>query len=81
MVNDGGNGEYVTDRELLNAYSRVRGYMTQGFGAADEPRTARYILKDSFGGKLPYVNPPPVLVDREWQLLDLQKSREFNKEL
>lgn len=81
LVEDGGNGEYPTARELLNAYARARGYMTQGFGAADEPRAARYILKDYVNGKLLYVNPPPVLVDGEWQLLDLQKSREFNKEL
>ncbi|KAG5419874.1 hypothetical protein I9W82_001754 [Candida metapsilosis] len=80
-VDDGGNGEYPTARELLNAYARARGYMTQGFGAADEPRAARYILKDYVNGKLLYVNPPPVIIDGEWQLLDLQKSRLFNKEL
>ena len=32
-VEDGGNGEYPTARELLNAYARARGYMTQGFGS------------------------------------------------
>ncbi|KAI5956946.1 hypothetical protein KGF54_000565 [Candida jiufengensis] len=81
-VEDGGNGEYPTARELLNAYARARGYMTQGFGAADEPRAARYILKDYVNGKLLYVNPPPVKLENgEWQLLNLSESREFNKEL
>lgn len=81
-VEDGGNGEYPTARELLNAYARARGYMTQGFGAADEPRAARYILKDYVNGKLLYVNPPPVMQDDgAWHLLDLQQLRKFNKEL
>ncbi|KAI5963161.1 uncharacterized protein KGF55_002953 [Candida pseudojiufengensis] len=81
-VEDGGNGEYPTARELLNAYARARGYMTQGFGAADEPRAARYILKDYVNGKLLYVNPPPVKLENgEWQLQNLSESRQFNKDL
>lgn len=81
-VEDGGNGEYPTARELLNAYARARGYMTQGFGAADEPRAARYILKDYVNGKLLYVNPPPKEVaENEWILPNLQESRIFNRDL
>lgn len=81
-IEDGGNGEYPTARELLNAYARARGYMTQGFGAADEPRAARYILKDYVNGKLLYVNPPPNEVgDNEWVLPNLQESRKFNRDL
>ena len=33
--------------------------MTSRSGSADEPRAARYILKDYVNGKLLYVNPPP----------------------
>ncbi|RLP65879.1 hypothetical protein L150_04655 [Candida albicans Ca529L] len=82
-VEDGGNGEYPTARELLNAYARARGYMTQGFGSADEPRAARYILKDYVNGKLLYVNPPPkeATNKNEWILPNLQESRIFNREL
>uniref|UniRef100_A0A0L0NPI8 CP-type G domain-containing protein n=1 Tax=Candidozyma auris TaxID=498019 RepID=A0A0L0NPI8_CANAR len=79
---DGGNGEYPTARELLNAYARARGYMTQGFGSADESRASRYILKDYVNGKLLYINPPPKKIgDDLWENPGLEESREFNKEL
>lgn len=85
-VEDGGNGIYPTARELLNAYARARGYMTQGFGSADEPRAARYILKDYVNGKLLYVNPPPKHVgetfdDADYDLPTLEECRQFNKDL
>ncbi|KAG7663005.1 uncharacterized protein J8A68_003474 [[Candida] subhashii] len=81
-IEDGGNGEYPTARELLNAYARARGYMTQGFGSADEPRASRYILKDYVNGKLLYVNPPPKQTgDDEWTIPLLEECREFNREL
>lgn len=81
-VEDGGNGIYPTARELLNAYARARGYMTQGYGSADEPRAARYILKDYVSGKLLYVQPPPIkLEDGTWDIATIEQSREFNKEL
>lgn len=84
---DGGNGVYPTARELLNAYARARGYMTQGFGSADEPRASRYILKDYITGKLLFVNPPPRKVkgesdgDESWEPALVDEGREFNKEL
>lgn len=79
---DGGNGVYPTARELLNAYARARGYMTQGFGSADESRASRYILKDYVNGKLLYINPPPEqLDDGTWDIPSVEESREFNKEL
>lgn len=79
---DGGNGIYPTARELLNAYARARGYMTQGFGSADESRASRYILKDYVNGKLLYINPPPQqLEDGTWDIPSVEESREFNKEL
>lgn len=81
-VEDGGNGVYATARELLNAYARARGYMTQGFGSADESRASRYILKDYVNGKLLFVSPPPKkLNDDEWDLPSIEEARELNKEL
>lgn len=79
---DGGNGQYPTAAELLNAYARSRGYMTQGFGSADEPRASRYILKDYINGKLLFINPPPnKLPNGEYTLATVDEQREFNKEL
>ncbi|CCH42603.1 Large subunit GTPase 1 [Wickerhamomyces ciferrii] len=75
--NDGGDGT-PTSQELLTAYARARGYMTQGFGSADEPRAARYILKDYVNGKLPYVHPPP---NSDNTPLTHEEKLEFNKEL
>lgn len=80
--NDGGNGIYPTARELLNAYARARGYMTQGFGSADESRASRYILKDYVSGKLLYINPPPrKLQDGSWDMPSILEARDFNKDL
>lgn len=79
---DGGNGTYPTARELLNAYARARGYMTQGFGSADEPRASRYILKDYVNGKLLFINPPPKLLpDNTYAVATVEEARDFNKEL
>jgi large subunit GTPase 1 len=47
-----------TAEELLNSYGYMRGYMTQR-GLPDQPRTARYILKDYVQGKLLYSYAPP----------------------
>ncbi|ODV69391.1 P-loop containing nucleoside triphosphate hydrolase protein [Hyphopichia burtonii NRRL Y-1933] len=78
-VEDGGNGIYPNARELLNAYARARGYMTQGFGSADEPRASRYILKDYVNGKLLFINPPPKKIsENEWDLPSIEEAREFN---
>lgn len=76
-LEDGGTG-IPTSQELLVAYARARGYMTQGFGSADEPRSARYILKDYVNGKLLYVHPPPPL---DGEPMSEEEKREFNKEL
>ncbi|CCC71428.1 hypothetical protein NCAS_0H01180 [Naumovozyma castellii] len=76
---EGGNGEVPTAQELLVAYARARGYMTQGFGSADESRASRYILKDYVNGKLLYINPPPHLTDDT--PYTREESQEFNKEL
>lgn len=74
---DGGDG-IPTAQELLNAYARARGYMTQGFGSADESRAARYILKDYVNGKLLFVNPPP---NPDGTSKSLKESLDFNKDI
>ncbi|XP_078725732.1 large subunit GTPase 1 homolog [Lampetra fluviatilis] len=47
-----------TSEELLSAYGYMRGYMT-AHGQPDQPRSARYILKDYVNGKLLFCYPPP----------------------
>ncbi|XP_017771082.1 PREDICTED: large subunit GTPase 1 homolog [Nicrophorus vespilloides] len=47
-----------TSEELLNAYGYNRGFMTAN-GQPDNPRSARYVLKDFMNGKLLYANAPP----------------------
>ncbi|XP_066598599.1 uncharacterized protein [Prorops nasuta] len=47
-----------TAEEVLNAYGYNRGFMTQN-GQPDNPRSARYILKDFVNGKLLYCVAPP----------------------
>uniref|UniRef100_A0A671FSL7 Large 60S subunit nuclear export GTPase 1 n=1 Tax=Rhinolophus ferrumequinum TaxID=59479 RepID=A0A671FSL7_RHIFE len=47
-----------TSEELLTAYGCMRGFMT-AHGQPDQPRSARYILKDYVCGKLLYCHPPP----------------------
>ncbi|XP_054271283.1 large subunit GTPase 1 homolog [Macrosteles quadrilineatus] len=44
--------------ELLNAYGYSRGFMTQN-GQPDNPRSARYVLKDFLNGRLLYCQAPP----------------------
>ncbi|KAK3944155.1 large subunit GTPase 1 [Diplogelasinospora grovesii] len=57
-LEEGGTGQ-PTAEELLRAYARHRGFMTQGMGQPDQSRAARYILKDYVNGKLLYCEPPP----------------------
>ncbi|XP_048398849.1 large subunit GTPase 1 homolog isoform X2 [Stegostoma tigrinum] len=47
-----------TSEELLTAYGYMRGFMTS-HGQPDQPRAARYILKDYVTGKLLYCQSPP----------------------
>jgi len=47
-----------TPYELLEVYGRARGFMAS-HGTADQPRSARYILKDFVNGKLLFCHPPP----------------------
>ncbi|KAL2136368.1 hypothetical protein VTI74DRAFT_4012 [Chaetomium olivicolor] len=70
-LEEGGTG-IPTGEELLSAYARRRGFMTQGLGMPDQSRAARYILKDYVNGKLLYVEPPPG---------SEEDPKEFNREL
>lgn len=76
-TDEGGTG-IPTSQELLTAYARARGYMTQGFGSADESRAARYVFKDVVNGKLLFVEPPPHADGRR---ANDEEVREFNNEL
>ncbi|XP_015113083.1 large subunit GTPase 1 homolog [Diachasma alloeum] len=49
-----------TAEELLNTYGYNRGFMTQN-GQPDNPRSARYVLKDFVNGKLLYPVAPPTI--------------------
>ncbi|NXD13856.1 LSG1 GTPase, partial [Nothocercus nigrocapillus] len=55
-----------TAEELLTAYGFMRGFMT-AHGQPDQPRSARYILKDYVSGKLLYCHPPPGVDPNDFQ--------------
>ncbi|XP_060130220.1 large subunit GTPase 1 homolog [Zootoca vivipara] len=56
-----------TAEELLTAYGYMRGFMTD-HGQPDQPRSARYVLKDYVSGKLLYCHPPPGTDPQDFQL-------------
>uniref|UniRef100_A0AAV2L2G6 Large subunit GTPase 1 homolog n=1 Tax=Knipowitschia caucasica TaxID=637954 RepID=A0AAV2L2G6_KNICA len=56
----------ATSEELLTAYGYMRGFMTS-HGQPDQPRSARYILKDYVNGKLLYCHPPPNVNPKDFQ--------------
>ncbi|XP_029471651.1 large subunit GTPase 1 homolog isoform X1 [Rhinatrema bivittatum] len=55
-----------TSEELLTAFGYMRGFMT-AHGQPDQPRSARYVLKDYVNGKLLYCHPPPVIDPSSFQ--------------
>ncbi|KAM5165564.1 large subunit GTPase 1 homolog [Mantella aurantiaca] len=55
-----------TSEELLSAYGYMRGFMT-AHGQPDQPRSARYILKDYVCGKLLYCHSPPGIDPSDFQ--------------
>ncbi|XP_061681448.1 large subunit GTPase 1 homolog [Syngnathoides biaculeatus] len=57
---------HPTSEELLMAYGYMRGFMTS-HGQPDQPRSARYILKDYVNGKLLYCHPPPHVEAEDFQ--------------
>jgi len=50
-----------TASEMLCAYCKVKGYITNGTGRWDEFRACKDILKDFNDGKVLYVSHPPVI--------------------
>ncbi|XP_053208543.1 large subunit GTPase 1 homolog [Panonychus citri] len=58
-------GVQLTAEQLLNAYGYLRGFMNQR-GLPDNPRAARYILKDFVNGKLIYCVAPPGVDQNEF---------------
>ncbi|XP_078522423.1 large subunit GTPase 1 homolog [Lissotriton helveticus] len=55
-----------TSEEFLTSYGYMRGYMT-AHGQPDQPRSARYVLKDYVIGKLLYCHPPPGIDESDFQ--------------
>ncbi|XP_064372886.1 large subunit GTPase 1 homolog isoform X2 [Dromaius novaehollandiae] len=55
-----------TAEELLTAHGCMRGFMT-AHGQPDQPRSARYVLKDYVNGKLLYCHPPPGVDPNDFQ--------------
>uniref|UniRef100_U3IAH3 Large subunit GTPase 1 homolog n=1 Tax=Anas platyrhynchos platyrhynchos TaxID=8840 RepID=U3IAH3_ANAPP len=55
-----------TAEELLTAFGYMRGFMT-AHGQPDQPRSARYVLKDYVNGKLLYCHPPPGIDPNDFQ--------------
>jgi len=55
-----------TAQEFLHAFAYMRGFMKSSFGAPDEQRAARIILKDYVKGKLLYCTPPANVDEKEF---------------
>ncbi|XP_067006553.2 large subunit GTPase 1 homolog [Anabrus simplex] len=68
-----------TSEELLNAYGYNRGFMTQN-GQPDNPRSARYVLKDFVNGKLLYCHAPPGHNQEEFHIFP-ERSKPVEKHL
>lgn len=70
-----------TAEEILNSYGYNRGFMTQN-GQPDNPRSARYVLKDYVNGKLLYCVGPPNQIQEEFhQFPERQRVFPVNKQL
>lgn len=70
-----------TAEELLNAYGYNRGFMTAN-GQPDNPRSARYVLKDYVNGKLLYAHAPPGFEQQNYHTwAQRQKSSENDRVL
>lgn len=63
-----------TAEELLNAYGYNRGFMTQN-GQPDNPRSARYILKDFVKGKLLYCHAPPTYDQTQYHVFPERREQ------
>lgn len=63
-----------TAEEFLNSYGYMRGFMTQR-GLPDNPRAARYILKDYVKGRLLYCHAPPNVKQEDYHQFPEHKSK------
>ncbi|KAK9888553.1 hypothetical protein WA026_000799 [Henosepilachna vigintioctopunctata] len=66
-----------TAEELLNTYGFYRGFMTSN-GQPDNPRAARYILKDFMNGKLLYCHAPPTALQELYHIWP-EQQKSINK--
>lgn len=64
--------------ELLNAYGYNRGFMTSN-GQPDNPRAARYVLKDFVNGHLLYCQAPPGVSQEKFHILKLKERKPLPK--
>ncbi|OAD52903.1 Large subunit GTPase 1 like protein [Eufriesea mexicana] len=70
-----------TAEEILNAYGYSRGFMTQN-GQPDNPRSARYLLKDFVNGRLLYCVAPPIVEQERFHIFaPRRKINPANKHL
>ncbi|XP_014243187.1 large subunit GTPase 1 homolog [Cimex lectularius] len=67
-------GRPPTPEEFLNAYAYSRGFMTQN-GQPDNPRAARYVLKDFVQGRLLYCAAPPGVEQDEYHKFRLSDKK------
>jgi large subunit GTPase 1 len=65
----------VTVDQLLNAYARSKGMMSQK-GVPNQPMAARAILKDYVNGKLLYCQPPPSTGDQQQEQQEQQQQQQ-----
>ncbi|KAK2579254.1 hypothetical protein KPH14_008219 [Odynerus spinipes] len=66
-----------TAEEILNAYGYNRGFMTQN-GQPDNPRSARYLLKDFVNGRLLYCVAPPTQNQKEFHTFPCRRRIKEN---
>lgn len=64
--------------ELLNAYGYNRGFMTSN-GQPDNPRSARYVLKDFVNGHLLYCQAPPGVLQDKFHIFKLKDRKPLPK--
>ncbi|KAL1456009.1 hypothetical protein WDU94_000764 [Cyamophila willieti] len=64
--------------ELLNSYGYNRGYMTSN-GQPDNPRSARYVLKDYVNGHLSYCHAPLGIPQEKFHVFKLKDRKPLPK--
>lgn len=71
-----GAGAYLRARDMLQAYSTMRGFMASGHAGPDEPRGARCVLRDYVTGRLlVHCHPPPGMRDAIEELRQQEVGR------